>query len=75
MTVIEAPDTITCQDSLPDELCRRASSSCLNDRSPMTTTLSGVVHAREQDVVCALLIKRRLVVPYRGMATAEWVLQ
>lgn len=75
MTTINAPDTIFCQESLPDELCRRASSSYLNDKPSLAAVLSGITHARDQDVVCLLLLKRRLVVPYSGTGAAEEALQ
>lgn len=75
MTTINMPDTIFCQESLPDEFCRRASSSYLNDKPSLAAVLSGIVHTREQDVVCRLLLKRRLVVPYARTEAAEGVLQ
>lgn len=75
MTITNAPDTINFQENLPDGFCRRTSSSCSNDKPSMAAMLSGVVHAREQDVVCRLMLKRRLVMPYRWQEATPEILQ
>ncbi|WP_230534038.1 hypothetical protein [Microvirga roseola] len=64
MTATNELDAILCQEEMPDEFCRLASSSPPRDRPSLASMLSGVVSACQQDeVTCPLLLRRRLLVP------------
>ncbi|MBB4041483.1 hypothetical protein GGR34_003160 [Microvirga flocculans] len=64
MTATNEMDAVLCQEELPDEFSRLASSSPSGDKLSVASMLSGVVPAGHPDeVTCPLLLRRHLVVP------------
>jgi hypothetical protein len=64
MTATNEMDAILCQEELPDEFCRLASSSPPSDKPSVAYMLSGIVPANEQDgVMCPLMLRRHLIIP------------
>lgn len=64
MTATNELDAVLCQEELPEEFSRLASSSPQQDRPSVALVLSGIVQASQQDeVTCPLLLRRRLLVP------------
>ncbi len=64
MTVTNELEAVFCQEELPDEFCRLASSSPQRDKPSVAFMLSGVIPASQQDeVTCPLLLRLRLLVP------------
>jgi hypothetical protein len=64
MTATNELDAALCQEELPDEFCRLASSSSPRERPNVAWMLSGIVPVCEQDeVTCPLMLRRHLVVP------------
>lgn len=72
MTATNELDAALCQEELPDEFSRLASSSSPREKPNVASMLSGIVPADQQDeVTCPLLLRRHLVVPAwsRGITT------
>lgn len=64
MTATNELDAVLCQEELPDEFSRLASSSPPRDRPSVATMLSGIVSTgAEDEVMCPLLLRRHLLVP------------
>jgi len=64
MTATNELDAVLCQEDLPDEFCRLASSSPPREKPYVASMLSGIVPASEQDsVMCPLLLRRHLIIP------------
>lgn len=64
MTATNELDAALCQEELPDEFCRLASSSSPRERPNVAWMLSGIVQDCQQDeVTCPLMLRRHLVVP------------
>ena len=64
MTATNELDAVLCQEELPDEFSRLASSSPARDKPSMASMLSGIISMCSQDeVTCPLLLKRHLLVP------------
>ena len=64
MTATNELDAVFCQEELPDEFSRLASSSPARDRPSVASMLSGIVPASQQDeVTCPLMLRRHLLVP------------
>ncbi|MXQ12872.1 hypothetical protein [Microvirga makkahensis] len=71
MTATNEMDAALCQEELPDEFSRLASSSSPREKPNVAWMLSGIVHDHQQDeVICPLMLRRRLVVQAwsRGLA-------
>jgi len=63
MTVANELDAALCQEELPDEFSRLASSSSPREKPNVAWMLSGIVQDHQQDeVTCPLLLRRHLVV-------------
>lgn len=63
MTATNELDAALCQEELPDEFSRLASSSSPRERSNVAAMLSGIVPVSQQDeVTCPLMLRRHLVV-------------
>lgn len=63
MTATNELDAALCQEELPDEFSRLASSSSPRERPNVAYMLSGIVPASQQDeVTCPLMLRRHLVV-------------
>jgi hypothetical protein len=59
-------DTLLCGQDLPCELTRSFNTIHAGDELQIASMLSGVVSARQNDdVICPLMLQRRLVVPSR----------
>ncbi|MCG7392476.1 hypothetical protein MHY87_06120 [Microvirga sp. ACRRW] len=64
MTATNELDAALCQEELPDEFSRLASSSSAREKPNVAWMLSGIVAACQQDeVTCPLMLRRHLVVP------------
>ena len=64
MTATNELDAVLCQEELPDEFSRMASSSPQRDKPSVAFMLSGIVQAGQQDeVTCPLMLRRHLIVP------------
>jgi len=64
MTATNELDAVLCQEELPDEFSRLASSSPSKDKPSVASMLSGVIPMYSQDeVTCPLLLRRHLLVP------------
>lgn len=64
MTATNELDAVFCQEELPDEFSRLASSSPHSDKFSVAFILSGIVQADQQDeVTCPLLLRRHLLIP------------
>jgi hypothetical protein len=64
-------DAVLCQEELPDEFSRLASSSPARDKPYVAFILSGIVpDAQDDGVTCPLLLRRRLLVPAWSNAIA-----
>lgn len=64
MTATNELDAVLCQEELPDEFSRLASSSPSRDKLSVASMLSGMIPVCLQDeVTCPLMLRRRLVVP------------
>ncbi|WP_262270919.1 MULTISPECIES: hypothetical protein [Microvirga] len=64
MTATNELDAVLCQEELPDEFSRLASSSSPRDKPSVASMLSGIIPVSSQDeVTCPLLLRRHLVVP------------
>ena len=71
MTATNELDAALCQEELPDEFSRLASSSSPHEKPNVAWALSGIVSNCQQDeVTCPLMLRRHLVVQarFRGMA-------
>lgn len=71
MTATNELDAALCQEELPDEFSRLASSSSPREKPNVAWMLSGIVSTCQQDeVTCPLMLRRHLVVQAwsRGMA-------
>lgn len=63
MTATNELDAALCQEELPDEFSRLASSSSPREKPNVASMLSGIVPAYQQDeVTCPLMLRRHLVV-------------
>ncbi|WP_243375280.1 hypothetical protein [Microvirga solisilvae] len=63
MTATNELDAALCQEELPDEFSRLASSSSPHEKQNMAWMLSGIVSTCQQDeVTCPLMLRRHLVV-------------
>ncbi len=63
MTATNELDAALCQEDLPDEFSRLASSSSPREKPNVAFMLSGIVPAMQQDeVTCPLMLRRHLVV-------------
>ncbi len=64
MTATNELDAVLCQEELPDEFSRLASSSPQRDKPCVASMLSGIVPtAHEDEVTCSLLLRRHLLIP------------
>jgi hypothetical protein len=64
MTATNELDAVLCQEELPDEFSRLASSSPPRDKPSVASMLSGIIPVCGQDeVTCPLLLRRHLLVP------------
>lgn len=64
MTAANEIDAFLCQEELPDEFSRLASSSPPSDYTSSLSLFSGLVPTRDEDgVMCPLMLRRHLVVP------------
>jgi len=64
MTATNELDAVFCQEELPDEFSRLASSPSPTDKPSVASMLSGIVPANEQDdVICPLMLRRHLIIP------------
>jgi hypothetical protein len=64
MTATNELDAVLCQEELPDEFSRLASSSPPRDRPSVASMLSGIIPVCSQDeVTCPLLLRRHLLGP------------
>jgi hypothetical protein len=64
MTATNELDAVLCQEELPDEFSRLASSSPYRDKPSVASMLSGLIPVCHQDdVTCPLMLRRHLVVP------------
>ncbi|MBQ0823519.1 hypothetical protein HPT29_017705 [Microvirga terrae] len=64
MTATNELDAVLCQEELPDEFSRLASSSPPRDKTSVASMLSGIIPVCSQDeVTCPLLLRRHLLVP------------
>ncbi|SCY00180.1 hypothetical protein [Microvirga guangxiensis] len=73
MTATNELDAALCQEELPDEFARLASSSSPYEKPNVAWLLSGIVSTCHQDeVTCPLMLRRHLVVPawYPGFTPA-----
>jgi len=71
MTATNELDAALCQEELPDEFSRLASSSSPREKPNVAWVLSGIVQDCQQDeVICPLMLRRHLVVQAwaRGLA-------
>ena len=64
MTAANELEAVLCQEELPDEFSRLASSSPYRDKPSVASMLSGMISICHQDeVTCPLMLRRHLIVP------------
>jgi hypothetical protein len=64
VTAANEIEAFLCQEELPDEFCRLASSSPPSDYASVLSLFSGLVPTKDEDgVMCPLMLRRHLVVP------------
>jgi hypothetical protein len=67
MTATNELDAALCQEELPDEFSRLASSASPREKPNVASMLSGIVSTWQPDeVTCPLMLRRHLVVQARS---------